>query len=230
MSRRRTTRRAEELGDELLADLEPVARHRLLLEAEAEGNDYAIKRLRETCPKRTYRTRDSRYTERARTALSFRQIGLSTLQATVLELELLRQRQRTLWCVDLYRDGGLSAAEETRLLERDDRIAHLVADLYAEYHAQRRFAEEILGVELETWFAPHPEGDAVLADVTAQFTNSALLADAAAIVTDMRGSAADSTAARDILDALADERYEASAELWAAAIEGRPPPDSLGHD
>ena len=229
MSRRRTKRRAEELGDEILAELEPATRHRLLLEAEAEGNDYAIKRLRETCPKHTYRIRDVRYTERGRIAMLFRQIVLSELKATVLELELLRQQQRTLWHVDRHRDGELSADEEAQLHERADRIAFLIADLYAQYHGQQRFAEEVLGVELETWFAPHPDGDAVLADVTAQFTNPLLLADAEAIVNDARRSAADSPAERVTLDELADERYAAFADLWADAIGGRPS-DSSGHD
>jgi len=46
--------------------------------------------------------------------------------------------------------------------KRGEEIQAVFTEPYVLYHGYRRFAEEILNVDVETWFAPHPNGEAVL--------------------------------------------------------------------
>ena len=43
-----------------------------------------------------------------------------------------------------------------------EEIQEVFTEFFGLNHGYRRFAEEVLGVDLETWFAPHPYGMAVL--------------------------------------------------------------------
>jgi len=57
-------------------------------------------------------------------------------------------------------------------LETSPSPGERLADLYFEYHACRRFAEQVVGVDLETWVADHPNGQSVVAaveDTTGRF-------------------------------------------------------------
>jgi len=67
--------------------------------------------------------------------------------------------------LDFERDGEPSDVELEGAGERADIIKFLFAELYTNYHAYRQFAEEVLGVNLETWFTLHHHGEALLTDI-----------------------------------------------------------------
>ena len=156
MTKRRLERDLETLSDEVLAELDPGERNQYLFIAQAQDNDYWIERLHDTCP--------------ADQAIETITLGLLSLQfasetvydlhTTALQFELLEMRN---WArISAMGDDRPSEEDRERASDRaDDTQAQFVA-LYLAYHGNRRFAEDELGIEFETWLASHKHGPMVI--------------------------------------------------------------------
>lgn len=165
MTRRRVDTAVEELSEEMLGDLDPDLRCQLWLEAIATGNDDWVDRLRETAPVYRYRGTDRAYVERAHAALQFLQYAIYDLHTTLLQHEYLDLLQRTQWVIDSLRDEDPAEEQLDRASERADQLSCLYLALYCQYHGYKEFASDTLGIELETWFALHRDGEHVLGAV-----------------------------------------------------------------
>ena len=162
MSKRRTEREIDEVSDQVLADLSPDERLRLSLIADHEDKDRWSKRLTETCPRREYSCRDLAYVERGRFTERLRGQAIYELHITLLHRYRLREETLTQLALEGLQDEPPTEAQLERGKKRGEEIQEAFTELYVLYHAYDRFAEEILGVDIETWFAPHPNGEAVL--------------------------------------------------------------------
>lgn len=161
MSKRRLGNEIDELNNKILGDLKPDQRLQHLLSAQADGNERWTKRIIDTCPRHRYRATDYAFIGRLQLAklMAFR--AIYELHTTYLQYVFTRQQQRYTWLIDFERDEKPSDEELDRASKRVDELRELFAELYTNYHAQRRFATEVLDVDLETWLALHAEGTAV---------------------------------------------------------------------
>ena len=164
MSKRRIERELEELRP-MLEELSPDERLELFLESVADDRDDWLEALRETCPRRQYQIPDPACTKRGRVALLFCHHALYDLHTTLLSVELGRQCQDTRWLLDLHSDETPSDETLEEAAELAEELRRLFRDLYTLYHASERFAEDVLGVSLETWFGNQQVGGRALEDV-----------------------------------------------------------------
>lgn len=171
MTKRRLGNEIDELSDEVLGNLDPERRLQLMLEAKAEGNNQWTEQLIESCPQHNYVATDHAFTDRMRIARRMIERAVYELHTTYLQYTYLQQQQRYTWLLDYERDEELADEELDRVDERADTLQVLFAELYTSYHAHRRFATEILDVDLETWIALHPEGPIVFEVVSERIEN-----------------------------------------------------------
>ncbi|WP_160167166.1 hypothetical protein [Natronococcus amylolyticus] len=140
----------------MLAELDPIERNRYLFVAQAQGKDFWIERLNETCP-----------TEQQGETLAFGYLSLHfafeavyDLHTTVLQFHLL---ERQIWAPIFEESDNLPSAEDReQASDRADDIRAQYTTLYIAYHGNRRFAEDWLGIEFETWLATHKHGSMVI--------------------------------------------------------------------
>lgn len=162
MSKRGTKRSVEDLNEEILGDLSPDERLRLMCKAEARGKEHWVDRLIETCPWKRYRTLDAAFRMRGIVARSLAKAAVYNLHTMVLYYEFFRLHREYL----LVRDLNGSAEPSRAVLERIDECAEEMQSTFAtgyiQYHAYQRFATEVLEIRLETWLALHPNGVIVL--------------------------------------------------------------------
>ena len=222
MTKRRIDRDLDELSEAVLVDLAPTKRLQLLLESyAAEKKEWATK-LRETCPRETYRSNDLAYVRRGQLAARFAQAAVYELHTTALYYKNTYLHQLYNWVIDLYRDEEPS--EET-LEEANDRVEQLRAlfvALYTQYYAWQRFADEVLGVELATWFELHYEGAAVLDIVRSIIEDDTRIDLTAKWVADEVANTNPKDNASDTqltLDLLVDVRYNAHVDVWSDAVD-----------
>lgn len=161
MNKRRLKNEIRELSDDRLGELGPETRFQYLLEAKAEGREYWVSRLRETCPQVDVRIADPAFTGRVRLALLLAYEAVYKLQTRYLRYEWVRTTQRDKLRIDHERDEEPTDEELEQFAVRADELRELFAELYALYHSYHRFATEDLGVDPETWLALHPDGVAV---------------------------------------------------------------------
>lgn len=171
MSKRRLDNEIDELSDEILGNLDPERRLQFVLETKAEGNSQWVEQLIESCPQHNYIATDHAFTNRMRIARRIIERAVYELHTTYLQYGYLQQQQRYTWLLDYERDEEPSDEELDRAAERADTLQELFAELYTSYHAYRRFATEILDVDLETWIALHPEGTTVFEVVGERIDN-----------------------------------------------------------
>ena len=153
----------EELSEEVLGDLSHDERLELLLKASAKGKDGWRERLAETAPRATYEQMEVGLTRRVEIAYAMGQTATIHLQGSAL---------RYLWVSSAYEySAQVSLLEELPphpLVSIED--VHPLDFLEAVYiwsEAYRRFANDDLGVALETWLSKVPEGAQVLDTVDA---------------------------------------------------------------
>lgn len=161
MSKRRLERELEEFRP-MLEELSPDERLELFLESAAADREGWLEELRETCPRRRYQTADNTYAERERVALLYCHHALYNLHTTLLSFELGRQCQDMWWVLDFHSDETPSDETLEEAAERAEDLCRLFRNLSTQYHAYERFAEDVLGVSLETWLGNHQDGRRVL--------------------------------------------------------------------
>lgn len=161
MNKRRLKNEIRELSDDWLSDLGPETRFQYLLEAKAEGREYWVSRLLETCPQEDVRIADPVFIGRVRLALLLAYEAVYKLQTRYLRYEWLRTTQQDKLRIDDERNEEPTDEELERFAVRADELRELFVELYALYHSYHRFATEDLGVDPETWLALHPDGVAV---------------------------------------------------------------------
>jgi hypothetical protein len=217
MTKRRTERDLDELRGEVLEDLSPDDRLQLYLEAKAEDNETWMDRLIETCPQYRYRGTDFAFTERDRFSFKLCLHAMYGLHTAMLEFELVKKVQQLTRRIDFNRDEEPTDAELEQAEKRAENLRMLFGDLYTLYHSYRQFAEEILGVDLETWLGAHPNGQFVLEGVAETLDDSLQhkLAEE-----DLNPNAEAEDDDWVTLDDVADIRYEAHSRLWAKAVDG----------
>jgi len=154
----------EELSEEVLGDLSHDERLELFLEASAKGKDGWRERLAETAPQATYEQMKVGLTRRVEIAYAVGQTATIHLQRSAL---------RYLWVSSAYEySTQVSLLDEELpphpLVSMED--VHPLDFLEAVYiwsEAYRRFANDDLGVALETWLSEVPEGARILDTVDA---------------------------------------------------------------
>ena len=161
MTKRRVESDIDALSTDLLTDLSPAYRHALLLEIQRDGHDRQRRRLLRSTPTETYRMPESEYRDRVLSSALWSRRALYHLDTRLLEFERL------------YSENTARALKEIYLHEEDDpesvsnadddvSPAELLGELYITYHGYRRFAEEVIEVDFETWFAFEPNGEGVI--------------------------------------------------------------------
>ena len=215
MTKRRIERDLE-AHRSMLEDLSPDERLELFLEGVADDRDDWIEALRETCPRHQYRATDYAYTERGRIALLSGLHALYDLHTTLLSFELERQSQHARWAIDLHRDEEPSDEILEQAAERAERLRVLFGDLYTQYHACERFADEVLGVSLETWFETHPDGGRVLGAVRETLEDDHWKELATEELNDSEAEPGDDSWVT--LEDVVEIRYEALRMMWEDAV------------
>lgn len=165
MSKRRLERDLETLGDEILPELSADERLSLLVEATAEGNEHRCERLIETCPQPHRVHTDFRFTMGFHFATLFAAQAVYDLHTTYLHYRYLETVHWSEMRRDFDReeqDAPISDERLERATDRAETLRMLFVRLYTTYHTNRRFAEEILEVDFETWLADHPDGSPIL--------------------------------------------------------------------
>jgi len=215
MSKRRIASELDDLQDEVLSDLDPDERLSLFLEAAAADKDRWVDQLRETCATQEYVATDMAYTKRGDWALRFLQHAVYELHVALLRYEFLEFRQHTQWVLDGYRDEEPSDIALEQAADRAEYLHHLFLELYSLYHSHRRFADDVLGVDLETWFTLHPEGTFVL-DSVEEFLDKDRWDDL-----DGRQVHGD-VVTEALLESLVERRYEGVVAAWEDALKEIP--------
>lgn len=162
MSKRRLEREFDALDEEILPELSADERCALFVEAAADGKDAWCDRLVETCPQPHRWSTDFRFAMGTYYARSIATQATYTLETTWLHYSYL---ERIHWLeigLDSAHDGSPSDDRLEQTVDRVETIRTLFVRLYTTYHVHRRFAEEILGLELRTWLELHPDASFVL--------------------------------------------------------------------
>lgn len=224
MSKRRIENEINRLSDEALGELTPDKRLRILLNAQADGKEEWIDRLFETCPRDNYHA----FTVRNRSAYSMASQAVYELHTSYLRYKLVRTEQVLKQRIDDERDEEPSDEELEQFAERANEIRKAIANLYTLFHGYQRFATEALGVDLEVWLALHPNGLAVLKDVSEVIDNQNKVRLAEWYLNETRGAGSETGEdhiARDEdrggrLDEAAEWWYESQVTLWRSLITG----------
>jgi len=163
MTKRSVANDIEELNEEVLGDLSHDERVQIFLEASAKGRESWQERLTETAPQAIYIQKETGFTSRMVLALTIGQIATVQLQGNAL---------RYLWTSSAYKySAALTILDEeipSHPVVSVEGIhpTEFLLELYLQTEAYRRFADEELGVSLETWLSVVPEGADVIETVT----------------------------------------------------------------
>lgn len=161
MSKRRVESDIDALSSDLLTDLSPADRNAFLLEIQRDGHDRQRRRLVRSTPTKSYRMPESEYRDRVLFSARWAKTALYHLHTRLLEFELLRTENtaRALETMYLHEEDD---PESVSNADDDVSPAELLGELYVVYHSYRRFAEEVIGVDFETWLAFEPDGEWVV--------------------------------------------------------------------
>jgi hypothetical protein len=221
MTKRRIDRELDDLSDELLVELTPNERMQLMLKARAKGKDTWIERLEETAPRYSYQATDLAYVERIELAKRYLQHAVYDLHTTLLHYKHLNTIQTSRWVIDSLREDSPTDEHLEQAGERADELKWLFGEVYTLYHAYRQFATEIFGLDIDTWFALHPDGEAVLAAVRELLEEEEFQQELAAELLnfELHGEELDPSDSEWLsLETLAEQRYEAYVALWEDAV------------
>ena len=219
MSKRRVERDIEALEEEVLGDLSPAERCQLVIEGVAAGKDDWVHRLRDTAPIVACRATDPDYTERAEWAHRLLQQAIYDLHTTSLGFDLINQLRWSRIIADARADEEPTDVDLEAAEERATHLRELIVDLYSAYHANRRFATEILGVEFETWAHLHPNGVRVLERVEDQLSDDIELDLAEEHLEEKGLEAENEDDDYPLLESVTEKRYDVMVETWEEAIE-----------
>ena len=136
----------------------------LLLKATADDHDHWRERLVDTIPTTTYEGPDPSYRNRGFVLVLMAHQAVYDLRTKALEFHMAQTQSIEAQLSELFGDeeDGESESESVEdLTDGGPASTPLVGELYLDYHAYQRFAEQIVGVDLETWLAVHPDGETV---------------------------------------------------------------------
>ena len=219
MSKRRTEREIDEMSEAALPELSPDERLRLRLIADSERNERWRTRLAETCPRYTYSMTDLAFVDRGRVAGRLCLVAIYELHITLLHRYRLREETRAQMALEGLRDDSPTEAQLERGKKRGEEIQEVFTDLFGFYHGYRRFAEEILGVDIETWFASHPNGTAVLEAVEEEVDDPLAIELAEAhYAGDLEMDENEDEPEESFLEKYAEMWFEATKSSWEGAV------------
>jgi hypothetical protein len=141
---------------------------------------------------------------------------LDGLQATLLSVEPGRQSQHTQWVLKLHREETPAEATLEAAAERAEERRVLFHELSTQSHASERFAEDVLGVSLETWFGTQQVGGRALEDVREVLDDGRWKRHAAEERTDSKAEPGDDNWVT--LEDVVEVRYEALRMTWEEAV------------
>lgn len=224
MTKRRIERDLDALEEDLEDDIDPDDWLQVALRGFAEDREGWRERVYELCPQQTYTLSDPRYTGRLRSAHTLAKRAVHNLHTRVLEIEFHLLRSRFVRAIETLTDldpadfGVLSRAEWV------DQPSMLMGELYVFYISYERFAEEVLGVEFNTWLGVHEQGHAVvqwaaelLSEYDWQFNRAeAEINDADPLDWDPMDAECEDVVT---LNALAEQEYQRLRGVWENAVE-----------
>lgn len=219
MSKRSVQNDIDDLADSKLGDLSPAERCQLVIEGVAAGKDDWVHRLRDTAPVVACRATDPDYTERVEWAHRLLQQAIYDLHTTSLQFDLLNHVRWSRFFADATADQGPSDEELESAAEQATHLRELIVELYSAYHANRRFATEVLGVGFETWVDLHPNGVQVLERVEDQLSDDIELELAEEHLEEKAVDGLVEDVDYPLLETLATVRYEALLGTWEEAVE-----------
>ncbi|WP_394740141.1 hypothetical protein [Natronococcus roseus] len=212
MTKRQIKRQLEKYRENLTT-LSPEERLEVFLKAANESNEGWMELLQESTPRDDH----SAYTKRGWIALQFRLHALYELHTCLLEYQLEKMMQQAVRINELSAEEAISEASFEQSCEYTEQINLLFVELHTQYHAYDRFAKDIFGVNIKTWFGSHPNGpsvgetiDEILADPTRRKLATEELNNSK---TEPEGD--DWTT----LDEVTTTRYEQYVDLWNDIVE-----------
>ena len=138
-----------ETGDKVLRNLDHEKRYALLLKATKEDRDEWYDRLVETMPTVECVGPDPEHRRRAAALDSLAHTAVYDLHTLLLEYRLLETREISQQILEDHTPDD--EPEQSPWAEADIDSGELLLDLYIIYHGYRRFARQVVGIDLETW-------------------------------------------------------------------------------
>jgi hypothetical protein len=219
MSKRRLEGDIDKLSREVLGDLSSNDRLELLLGVSARGKKAWADRIVKACPTENYVATDLQFIERVRLAGSFAQAAVYELHTSYLYYDRLRIETKDARVLEFYRKEALSDEYFEERARRNKEMREWFADLYALYHANRRFATEVLGVDLRTWLANHEDGPKVLEIVADTVDNEREIELTEAVLNqECSEGEGENETAKLTLDEVADRQYEEIVMRWEELV------------
>ena len=164
MSKRRIERTVDELNEEILGDLTPDERLKLVIEAMAHEKDEWVEQLRKTIPKQDYHGKDPAILNRNRLAFILAQQACYALYTSWLSYQWLLTQHTQETLAELFDLPSVSDhAPDGWQTDFEGRSTKKLIELYIDYHTYDRFASELFDVPLETWLtATHPDAETIV--------------------------------------------------------------------
>ncbi|MCU4926468.1 hypothetical protein OB905_10805 [Halobacteria archaeon AArc-dxtr1] len=218
MSKRSTKREIDKLTAERLEALEPLERVQIALRAHTRGRPGWLDRLAESRP-----------AEQSEQVFRYGVAALELCHYVAYDLQTLAleyEREHRQWAVILSQIDDPSDEVIALAVEARTAATQSFAVLAAQARAADRFAEEVLGTDLETWFVLHPHQERLVETVGQTLDNEGerAIADRKlaegtlfAAEADSGGedeAAVDGDAEALTLEELADSEYERLVAMW----------------
>ena len=165
MTKRSVETDLDDLSEAMLDDLDAKSRVALLLKAREDDRDRWEERLLETIPTTVYRGKDPEYKRRAQLLHMIAKTVFTNLYTTFLEFELVKSQNTSHALQVLLTTSDDDAIHPNVSPENEMSPSELFISLYINFYAYKRFARQIVGVDLETWLASRPAGQQVVAVV-----------------------------------------------------------------
>lgn len=164
MTKRSVENDIADVSEEVLCDLSPDTRLRLLIESKADDRDEWLDKLYETTPKRDYRMKDHEVSNRIRYAYILAQHAAYDLWTAWLRYYWMLSESAFERVSDLFDLPKASDHfDDEQQMDYDAQIMNKVLEMYVNYHAFDRFAEDVLDVDLETWLTSmHHDGERIV--------------------------------------------------------------------
>ena len=218
MSKRRIERSIDDLEAEVLEGLSADERLMLFIEAAADRNEQWLATLRDTAPTGIYHQIDPAYSELGQAAIRLLQQVVYDLHTTLLEFRLVDKMNWSNIQLGFHRDDEPTADELETAREVADTVRDRFASLYSHYHAYRRFAAEILGVDLATWVEMHPNGPKVVDHVVDELDSPMQSRLAEEYLREEGFAFDDAESELPALEALAEFRYDTLVASWEETL------------
>lgn len=164
MTKRSVESDIADASEEVLRDLSPDNRLRLLIESQADDRDEWIDKLHETTPKHDYRMKDHEVSNRVRFAYILAQHAAYDLWTAWLRYYWMLSESVFDRVADLFDLPKASEHfEDEQQMDYGAQIMNKVLEMYVGYRSFSRFAEDVLDVDLETWLTSmHPDGERIV--------------------------------------------------------------------